>query len=125
MDLCLAAEHRPESRVTKWWWEQDGLMDRWVEHMEGGGGYRRERDRDGLSWWEDNVAQVNLGKEPNDYIAYALGLEHHHPIMSTLVDTGGRLEREVDSFIWNQTIITYFPCIKHERDILMHLSAQS
>ena len=25
MDLCLAAERRPGSRVAKWWWEQDGL----------------------------------------------------------------------------------------------------
>ena len=25
MDLCLVAERRPGSRVTKRWWEQDGL----------------------------------------------------------------------------------------------------
>ena len=25
MDLCLAAEWRPGSRVAKRWWEQDGL----------------------------------------------------------------------------------------------------
>ena len=25
MDLCLAAERRPGSRVTNQWWDQDGL----------------------------------------------------------------------------------------------------
>ena len=25
MDLCMAAERRPGSRVANWWWEQDGL----------------------------------------------------------------------------------------------------
>ena len=25
MELCLAAERRPGSRVTKKWWEKDGL----------------------------------------------------------------------------------------------------
>ena len=25
MDLCLAAERGPGSRVAKWWWDKDGL----------------------------------------------------------------------------------------------------
>ena len=43
MDLCLAAAQRPGSRVSKRWWEQDGLnlegtrtAVREVERMEGG-----------------------------------------------------------------------------------------
>ena len=42
MDLCLAAAQRPVSRVSKWWWEQDGLdlegmrTAAWEERMEGG-----------------------------------------------------------------------------------------
>ena len=42
MDLCLAAERRPGSRVTNRWWEQDGLdaegvrtVDWEAERMEG------------------------------------------------------------------------------------------
>ena len=44
--------------------------------------------------WEDNIAHVTLGTEPNDPLAYALVLELHHPTMSKLGDTGGRLERD-------------------------------
>ena len=25
MELCLASERRPGSRVAKWWWDQEGL----------------------------------------------------------------------------------------------------
>ena len=63
-----------------------------------GGGYRREGDGDGLDCWEDNVTHMTLGTEPNHPLSYAMGLEHHHPIMSTLGDTGGRLDRERE--IW-------------------------
>ena len=42
MDLCLAAEQRPGSRVAKRWWEQDGLdldrmrtVDQEAERIEG------------------------------------------------------------------------------------------
>ena len=61
----------------------------------GGGGYRRDKDgyRDRLSQWEDNVAHVALGTKPNSPVAYALVLEHHHPIMSTISYPGVRLER--------------------------------
>ena len=44
----------------------------------------RDRDRDRLNWWENNVANITLGTKPNDCLAYALGLEHHHPIISKL-----------------------------------------
>ena len=44
-----------------------------------GGGY-------GLSWWEDNIANATLETEPNAPLAYAPGLEHHPPNMSTLGD---------------------------------------
>ena len=54
----------------------------------GGGGYGRDGDGDILSRWEGNVANLTLGTEPDDPLAYAPGLEHHHPIMSTLGETG-------------------------------------
>ena len=49
-----------------------------------------ERETDGIetdtekNWYEDNEAHATLGAEPNIPIPYALVLEHHHPIMSTL-----------------------------------------
>ena len=60
---------------------------------DGGGGGDR-RDGDGLSWWENNVKHAALGTETNAPIAYALGLKHHQPIISTLGYPGSRLERE-------------------------------
>ena len=51
-----------------------------------------------MSWWDDNVANLTLGTEPNVPLAYAPGLEHHHPIMITLGDPGGRLERKRESY---------------------------
>ena len=69
--------------------------------VRGGRGWGGDRDR--LSRWEDNVANLTLGTEPNDTLSYALGLEHHQPIVSTLGDPGGRLEiereRERDGYI--------------------------
>ena len=58
-----------------------------------GGGRDRDRDRDRLSWWEDNTAHVTLGTDPNALLAYDLGLEHHHKIMSNLREHGGRLNK--------------------------------
>ena len=55
----------------------------------GGGGYGREVDGDVLNQWGDNVANITLGTEPNATLAYAPGLEHHHPIVSTLGEPGG------------------------------------
>ena len=62
----------------------------------GGGGIGDGWDggEDGLNWWGDNVANITLGTETNDPLAYAPVLEHHHPIMSTLGETRGRLEIE-------------------------------
>ena len=44
-----------------------------------------------LSRWEDNVANITLGTETNAPLAYATGLEHHHPIISMLGELGGQL----------------------------------
>ena len=71
----------------------DGLVDR---TDRGGGGDGRDGDRNRLSWWEDNIGILTLGTEPNDTLPYDLGLEHHHPIMITLWDTGGQSESERD-----------------------------
>ena len=60
----------------------------------GVGGYGRDRDRDVLRRWEDNLAHVTLGTEPNAPLAYAPVLENHHPVVIILGDPGGRLERK-------------------------------
>ena len=57
----------------------------------GGGGYGRDEGGDRLSRWDDNVANVTLRTEPNDPLEYTTGLEHHHPIMSTLGEPRSRL----------------------------------
>ena len=57
----------------------------------GGVGEGRGENREILSRWEDNEAKLTLGMDPNDPLAYAPGLEHHHPIMSMLGEPGGRL----------------------------------
>ena len=57
----------------------------------GEGGRYRNGDRYGLSRWEDNVAHLTLGTEPNSPLDYALGLEHHHMITSMFGEHGGRL----------------------------------
>ena len=69
----------------------------------GRGGYRQDRDGDGLNQWEYNVANITLGTEPNAPLAYAPVLKHHHPIMNTLGDPGGRLkiEKEIEARIYN------------------------
>ena len=59
----------------------------------GGGGDVRGGDGERISWWEDNVAKLTLGMEPNNSLAYAPGLEHHHPIMIMFGDPGGWLYR--------------------------------
>ena len=58
------------------------------------GGYGRDGDRDRLNRREYNVAHATLGTEPNSPLAYDLGLELHHQIMSKLGYPGGRLEIE-------------------------------
>ena len=104
MDLCLAAEQRPGSRVSRRWWDQDRVdvegmrtEDRKAVHTDGVGGYGRDGDRYGqLIRWDYTVANVILWTEPNYPFAYDLGLELHHPIMSMLGGHGGRLEREIE-----------------------------
>ena len=44
--------------------------------------------------FEDTVANVILGTEPNAPLAYAPVLELHHPIMSMLGGHRGQLVRE-------------------------------
>ena len=61
---------------------------------DGGGGVDgHDGNRDGISWWEDNSENITFGTEPNETLYYALGLEHHLLIMSTLGDPGGQLEK--------------------------------
>ena len=57
----------------------------------GGVGQRQRR----VNLGEDNISNITLGTEPNSPLVYALGLEHHHPIMSTLGKLEGILEREI------------------------------
>ena len=73
----------------------------------GGRGDGRNGDGDGLSWWEDNISHIILGEEPNALLAYAPGLEHHHPIMSTIGVHRGRLERERDRCSFNCPIFLF------------------
>ena len=67
---------------------------------KGGRGDGRDGDGDGygygdgLTRWEDTVANGILGTEPNDTLAYDPGLELHHPIMSMIGGHRGRLDRE-------------------------------
>ena len=112
MYLCLAVKRIPVPRVPKNWWEQNGVgmegiqMEAWEsEHMEGGWGDTRDRDVDVLSWWEDNVSNITLGTEHNSPLAYALVLENHHLIISTLGELGGRLEIERDSSLNNEILV--------------------
>ena len=39
---------------------------------------------------QDTAVTITLGTEPNSPLAYALGLELHHLIMSKLGDSGGQ-----------------------------------
>ena len=54
-----------------------------------------DRDRGGLNWWEDTIANIILGMETNAPLASAPGLELHHPITSMLGGHGGQLERDI------------------------------
>ena len=64
----------------------------------GRGGDRQNGDKDGrLIRWEYTVANIILGKEHNIPLAYASGLELHHPVMSMLGRHGGRLERRINN----------------------------
>ena len=58
-----------------------------------GVGDLQDGDRDILNRWEDTVANIIIGTEPNDPLVYAPGLEIYHLIMSMLGGHGDRLER--------------------------------
>ena len=49
-----------------------------------------ETTTDGWLSADDTVVTINLGKEPNDRLAYAPVLELYHPIMSALGEYGGQ-----------------------------------
>ena len=68
--------------------------DQEAEQTEGGGVYIWDRDGYRISWWEDNVAIINLGTDTNDPLDYAPGLEHHHPIISMVRELEIQLERD-------------------------------
>ena len=61
-----------------------------------GGGYGDDGDGDGLNRWEDTVANVILGTEPNVPISYTTVFELHQPIMSMFGAHRNRLEKERD-----------------------------
>ena len=79
-----------------------GGCGRYADGSLGGGMVREGGGRDGdgyiICWWEDNEANKNLGTKKNDPLSYAPGLEHHHLLMSTLGETGGQLEREIERY---------------------------
>ena len=56
-----------------------------------GEGYGWDGDRDGLNWWEDNIANIIFGMEINAPLAYDPGLELRHPITITLLGHVHRL----------------------------------
>ena len=112
MNLCIAAERRPVSHISKLWWEQQGLdlegvwtTARRAEQEEGEketGGMVWDGDGDGkLIRWGDTVSNAILGTDilGTDYnalLAYTLGLELHHPIIGMLGGHRGRLDRDRD-----------------------------
>ena len=70
----------------------------------GGGGNRWGGGGDELNWWEDTVANVILGTEPNTPLAYAPVLELRHPIMSMLEGHRAQLERKRERYYTLNTI---------------------
>ena len=97
MDLFLASERRPGPRVSRWWLDQDGVDMEGIQTVDGtaectkGGGDGYDGDGDIISQWEDIVANLIFGTEPNFPLTYVPRLEQHHPIMSTLGDPRNRL----------------------------------
>ena len=92
MDLCLAAKRGTGPRVATRWWEQEGLdlegmrtVAQEAEQTEGAEETdRRKSAMDEYLSGEDNILTTTLGTDPNLPLAYAPGLELHHPIMSKL-----------------------------------------
>ena len=60
----------------------------------GGGGDGCDSHGDRLNRWEDIVANIILGTEPNASLAYAPVLELRHPTMSMVGLHGGQLYRD-------------------------------
>ena len=78
-------------RIVWIWWGCERRLRR--RNIPRGGGERDRRDGDGrLIKWDDTAENIILGTEPNAPLAYAPGLELHHPIMSTLGAHGVQLE---------------------------------
>ena len=61
--------------------------------MEGGGDIQ-DGDGDRLNRWENIVANIILGTEPNASLAYAPVLELRHPTMSMVGVHRGQLYRD-------------------------------
>ena len=78
--------------------ECGGVVDSFLGGGTDKGGLLGLQGEDGhrLSWWEDDLKNLTLGTDPNAPIAYDLGLEHHHPIISTLEEPGCQFEREIN-----------------------------
>ena len=84
MDLCLTTERITGPQVYRRRWKHDRLD---VERMRtaawdgkltkgaGGDGQGRDRGRDILCQWEDNIVKLTLEIEPNTPLAYVMGLE--------------------------------------------------
>ena len=72
--------------------EADISLGSGIDRGGGGDGWDGYKDR--LSRWEDNVAHVNLGTEPNAPLVYALALELPHTIMSKVGEHEEQLERK-------------------------------
>ena len=88
--------------------DADGGLRGGTERKEGG--YRQERDVNGrLINCEDTVAKISLRTKPNATFDYALGLEIHHPIISTIGAHRNQLERkryplQLWQMIWNSLL---------------------
>ena len=98
MDLCLATEWRPGPRIFQavvvtgqGGCGRDADIRSGGRTDRGGGVYIWDGDRDIITWWEDTVANITLGTDTNATLAYAPGLEHHHPIISMFMDLEGQL----------------------------------
>ena len=105
MDLCLAEEQRPGTRVYNRWWDQEGLYleGMRMESQEVG----REESKNGADGEADGADTETeyhvggyysnhniLGMEHNATLSYAPGSEIHHLTISMLGVNRGRLERD-------------------------------
>ena len=81
------------------------------EDWRGGGGWkwgpRQDIDADG-----ENLHLITKGTEPSGPLAYALGLEIHHPTMSTIWGHGGRLYIQRERLLRIKMIMSMIPYMK-------------